>query len=203
MKIFSLKTLLLIAITSFLFSCGESKPARQFAFLNSSDKELNLVIERDGKYQIDKKVPAHTTVFEYLKVGKVNIMSFDGEKCVQIFKDYEITKDSISKYTCIDMEGKIRYAIVKTSYLYDANNSLTQSIVDSKGENGFEFLGPIINSDKEFELKFAPKWPFEKLPKKIGAMEEGWALVPIYIETEDETELIKYIDTYLHGLETE
>ena len=200
---FSIKTLFIIAITSLLFSCGESKPARQFAFLNSSDKELNLVIERDGKYEVDKKVPAHTNVFEYLKIGKVKILAFDGDKCVQVFKDYGITKDSANQCTCIDLEGKIRYAIVKTSYLYDATNSLAQSVSDTKGGKGIEFLGPLKNSDKEFVLDFSPKWPYEKLPKKIGAMEESWALVPIYIDTENKTELIKYVDDYLQNLGTE
>jgi hypothetical protein len=198
-----IQLLLFIAISSTLFSCGESTPTRQFVFLNSNDKELNLVIERDGKYEVDKKVPAHTKVFENLKTGKVKIMTFDGDKCINLFEDYVIKKDSAGEYTCIDLDGEIKYVIVKTSYLYDGTNSLAQAISDSKGANTIEFLGPLKNSDKEFILDFAPKWPYEKLPKKIGAMDENWALVPIYVETENKTELNKYIDTYLHSLGTE
>lgn len=200
---FSIKTLFITAITSLFISCGEPKQARQFAFLNSGDKELNLVIERNGEYEVDKKIPAHTNVFEYLEVGKVNILTFDGDKCVQMFEDYGITKDSANQYTCIDLEGKIKYAIVKTSYLYDATNSLAQSISDTKGGNEIEFLGPVKNSDKEFVLDFSPKWPYEKLPKKIGTMEESWALVPVYSDAENEENLIKYVDSYLKNLGTE
>jgi hypothetical protein len=62
------------------------------------------------------------------------------------------------------------------------------------------FLGPIIKSDKPFEIEFAPKWPYEKLPKEIGALSASWALVPIKIETDDKEALYKYIDNYLKGL---
>lgn len=195
--------LLFIAIISSLLSCEKPGPSRQFVFLNSNDKELNLVIERDGKYEIDRNVPAHSKIFENLKTGKVKIMTFDGEKCINLFEDYVITKDSASEHTCIDLEGEIKYALVKTSYLYDATNSLAKAISDSKGINTLEFLGPLKNSDKEFVLDFAPKWPYEKLPKKIGAMEESWALVPIYTDTENKIELNKYIDSYLNNLGTE
>lgn len=200
---FSIKTVFITAITFLFISCGEPKQARQFTFLNSSDKELNLVIERNGEYEVDKKVPPHTNVFEYLEVGKVNILTFDGGKCVHMFEDYNITKDSANQYTCIDLEGKIKYALVKTAYLYDATNSLAQSISYTKGENKIEFLGPIKDSDKEFVLDFSPKWPYEKLPKKIGAMEESWALVPVYSDAENKENLIKYVDSYLNNLGTE
>jgi hypothetical protein len=203
MKIFSIKTTLFVSIACLLFSCGESTPARQFVFLNSSNKELNLVVERDGKYEADEKVPAHSKVFKYLKVGNVKILTFDGTECVQVFKNYEITKDSASQYTCFDLEGKTKYILATTSYLYGATNSLAQAISATKGGDDKSFLGPIINADKDFVLDFAPKWPYEKLPKKIGSLEASWALVPIYTATEDKTELIKYIDTYLHSLESE
>ncbi|RZJ71781.1 hypothetical protein [Flavobacterium sp.] len=203
MKQFLLRLTFSIAICTSLFSCGESTPTRQFVFLNSNDKELNLVVERDGEYEVDAKVPAHSKIFENLKAGKVKIMTFDGDKCINLFENYVIKKDSANEYTCIDLDGEIQYALVKTSYLYDGTNSLSQAISDAKGVNTIEFLGPLRNSDKEFIVDFAPKWPFEKLPKKIGAMEESWALVPIYSATENKEELNKYVDSYLRGLGSE
>ncbi|MCP9752652.1 hypothetical protein EGI32_16995 [Ferruginibacter sp. HRS2-29] len=186
-----------------MFACGKPVPARQFMFLNSGDKPLNLVVERDGKYEVDEDVPAHSNVAKYLKVGKVKLLAFDGKKCVQVFEDYEITKDSANQYTCIDLEGNIHYMLVTTSYLYGATNGLAQAIADAKGGNEKSFLGPLMSSEKPFVLDFAPKWPYEKLPKKIGALEASWALVPVYGDTADKAALIAAADAYLHSLQAD
>ncbi len=193
-----------LAIASLLVSCGEPKQARQFMFLNSSDKELNLVIERNGKYEVDRNVPAHSKAAEYLEIGEVDFMVFDGEKCIVLFEKYKITKDSTTQYTCLDMTGKVNYALVSTSYLYEANSSLAQSISDaSGGKRSLSFLGPLRDGEKFFELDSEPIWPFEKLPKKIGAMSSNWALVPVYTDITDKAELSQYADEYLRSLGTE
>jgi hypothetical protein len=183
-----------------LISCSKNYTKRQLAFINTSDRELNIVIERNDKYIVDKQVPAHGMAFDYIDIGKAKILSFDGEKCVQVLKDYDIKADSGSGYLCIDMEGEVKYAIVSTSYLYGASNSLAQSISDAGGGHKMSFLGPIFKSDVPFEIEFAPKWPYEKLPKEIGTLSASWALVPIKIETDDKEALYKYIDNYLKGL---
>lgn len=193
-----------IAIAGLLVACGPPKQARQFMFLNASDKVLNLVIERNGKYEIDRQVPPHSNAAEYIEVGEVDIMVFDEKKCIVLFDKYQITKDSTSKYTCIDMTGKVKYAVVSTSYLYEANNSLAQSVTNARGVGkSLEFLGPLRGGENIFELDFYPIWPYEKLPKKIGAMETGWALVPVYSDITDKAELSVYADKYLNSLGTE
>ncbi|RZJ91396.1 MAG: hypothetical protein EOO20_05190 [Chryseobacterium sp.] len=191
-----------VAIVSLLASCGEPKQARQFMFFNSSDKELRLVVERNGQYEVERKVPAHSNAPEYIEAGEVDLMVFDGEKCIVLFEKYQVTKDSSSKYTCIDMTGKVQYAVVSTAYLYEANNSLAQSISDAGGANNLEFLGPLRGGENVFELDFAPIWPYEKLPNKIGAMETSWALVPVYTDITDKAELSVYADKYLRSLGT-
>lgn len=192
-----------IAISSLLVACGEPKQARQFMFFNSSDKELRLVVERNGRYEVERKVPAHSNAPEYIEIGAVDLMVFDGEKCITLFEKYQITKDSSSKYTCIDMTGKVQYAVVSTAYLYEANNSLAQSIADAGGGGKtLEFLGPLRGGEEFFELDFAPIWPYEKLPNKIGAMETSWALVPVYTDITDQKELSVYADKYLRSLGT-
>lgn len=191
-----------IAISSLLVACGAPKQARQFMFFNPSDKELRLVVERNGKYEVERKVPAHSNAPEYIEIGEVDLMVFDGEKCIILFEKYQIMKDSSSKYTCLDMTGKVKYAVVSTAYLYEANNSLAQSISDAGGANNLEFLGPLRGGENVFELDFAPIWPYEKLPNKIGAMETSWALVPLYTDITDQKELSVYADKYLRSLGT-
>jgi len=187
-----------IAISSLLVACGAPKQARQFMFFNSSDKELRLVVERNGQYEVERKVPAHSNAPEYIEIGAVDLMVFDGEECIALFEKYQITKDSSSKYTCLDMTGKVKYAVVSTSYLYEANSSLAQSIADAGGKT-LEFLGPLRGGEEFFELDFAPIWPYEKLPNKIGAMETSWALVPVYTDITDQKELSVYADKYLRS----
>ncbi|OJV52780.1 MAG: hypothetical protein BGO31_03195 [Bacteroidetes bacterium 43-16] len=193
-----------VAIASLLASCGEPRQARQFMFLNSSDKELRLVVERNGQYEVERKVPAHSNAPEYIEIGEVDLMVFDGEKCIVLFEKYQVTKDSSTKYTCLDMTGKVQYAVVSTAYLYEASNSLSQSVADaSGGGKELEFLGPLRGGENAFELDFAPIWPYEKLLKKTGAMETGWALVPVYTDITDKAALSVYADEYLRSLGTE
>ena len=191
---------LIATISLSLFSCGNKIKKRQLAFINPTDKELNIVIERNEKYIVDKQVPAHGMAYDYVEVGKAKILTFDGENCTKLIKEYDIKADSTSGYLCFDLEGKVNYAIVSSSYLYSASNSLSQSISDAGWGNKMNFYGPIINSEKPFNLTFAPIWPYDKLPKEIGALSAGWALVPITIPTDDKVALAKYIDTYFRSL---
>ena len=185
-----------------LFSCGKNSQKRQLAFINPSNKELNIVIERNDKYIVDKQVPAHGMAYDYVDVGKAKILTFDGEKCIKVIKEYDIKADSSTNYLCFDLVGEIKYAVVSSSYLYEASNSLSKSLSDASGSNKMNIYGPIINAENPFVLNFAPSWPYEKLPKEIGSMSASWALVPITIDTDDKVELYKHIDTYLRSLGT-
>lgn len=193
-----------IAILLCLNSCGKSNPSEQFVFFNSSNEELELVIERDGTYEHQQKIPAHSNHFVPIKPGKVKIMTFNAQNdCLKIRDNFVVEDDSSDAYTCIDLEGKIKYMMVSTSYLYAASNSLAQAIADTKAGGGMQFLGGIQSADEDFKISFAPHWPYEKLPKKIGALNASWALVPIYMPTEDKEALYPYIDMYLKGLGTQ
>ncbi len=197
-----LQLFLILAIAVSLFSCGKKTEKRQLAFINPTDKELNIVIERNEKYIVDKQVPAHGMAYDYVEVGKAKILTFDGEKCIKVIKEYDIKADSSTNYLCFDLEGKVKYAMVSSSYLYEASNSLSKSVSAASGGDKMNLYGPIIESEEPFVLNFAPTWPYEKLPKEIGSMSAGWVLVPITINTDDRVELYKYIDTYFRSLGT-
>ena len=69
-----------IAFISFLFiftiGC-ETSPKRQFVFFNDSDRELNIVFEKDSVYEFDKKIPARSNAFGVIPLGKYNIITYD------------------------------------------------------------------------------------------------------------------------------
>ncbi len=207
-KLSSIRNIVIVfGLLFFLSACQDASLKRQFVFFNSSDEELELVIERNDKYEIQEKVQAHKQLFQVLKPGKVKIITFNkNNDCLKLRKDYVVEADSngLSSYTCLDLVGNTKYATVASSYLYGATNSLAQAISDTKSGNGKQILGAIEDGDKGFQLNFAPAWPYEPLPKEIGALSAGWVLVPISekIDTEDKTALYAYIDQYLNALGT-
>lgn len=191
------------ALVVILFaSCGPQTKSCQFIFFNSSDKTLELIIERNGKNETREKVPAHSNTFAYVTVGKVDIKAFDGDTCVMLHNNYEVTADSTNGYTCLDMKGTTQYVMVQTAYLYEAGSSLAQEIINASGVKGSGIVGDMLDGDKGFCVEFAPNWPYEKLPSKISASSAGYALVPIYKSFEMNEELYEYIDTYLKRLGT-
>ncbi|PLX14261.1 MAG: hypothetical protein C0597_10295, partial [Marinilabiliales bacterium] len=130
---------------------------------------------------VDKFLEPKSIAYATVDTGIYDIIKYDDSgKYVRSINNYEFReKTEREKYGCIcvDLEGRTTYIMVLTSYLYEATNSLAQTIHENMGKN--EIIQSYYESDKPLNLTFYPLFPYEPLPKEIGAMDAGWALVPI------------------------
>ena len=193
-----------IALTPNSIVACDDTPKRQLAFFNSSDRTLNIVLEKDSVYWVDKVLEPHSVAYAYIDTGTYDIITYtDSGYYVRSIDKYELKEETEAEkygYICIDLEGKSIYALVMSSYLYEANNSLAQIYQDNLNINESNFIRSYYKSDKPINLTFGPIFPYEPLPKEIGAMDAGWALVPITETLETKEEIYSYIDNYFYSI---
>ncbi len=202
-----MKKLTFLVITGFLLLLAgcDSTPSRQLVFFNNSDTKLNIVMEKDSTYIVDKFIEPHTNAFAYVSIGTYNIITFDAEgNRIRTIEQYElIASDTTTGYLCVDLEGKTTYAMILAKYLYEGTNSLAKAIQESSGKEENAVINGYYKSNEPFFLSFAPNWPNEPLPEEIHAQGAAWTLVPINNPNVNQETIYPYIDNYLNSLGTE
>ena len=132
-------SLFYIGIIILLLNGCEYVPKRQLVFFNASDKTYNVVLEKDSVYVEDKMIKPHSNAFVAVPYDTYNIIVFDESgKYIRSYDNYEIVAPKEIEgldYLCFDVEGNTTYALVLSSYLYEANNSLAEAIQSNMGTN--------------------------------------------------------------------
>ncbi len=190
--------LLLITILS---ACNTT-PKRPLAFFNNSEKILTVSIKNDSSTVFEKNIQPFSNVFGNIPIGKYTVKTSDAEgNVVNQVKEFTLKKETAREttgYICIDVEGKTPYVLVRSSYLYTANNSLTQAIVDAGEMEKNKIIGAFFKPPTPFFIQFRPVFPYEALPLKIDALSAGYVLVPLKNNLKTKEEIYSYINEYFN-----
>jgi hypothetical protein len=184
----------------FVISCGESVPGTQFAFINPSNKDIKILLKKEGENEnaVEKTVKAHSTAYDNKPAGVYQITSFDetGKSIVSIekFDTAKFTKD----YLCIDLEGKSKFAFVNAKFIYESTNDFAKDLADKT--KGTKLVIGAAKENTPFTAIIGTIMPYTEMPKKTNAMSSIIALVPLPTNLKTEDELNQYIFDYLKSL---